>query len=123
RRRARLNIRCRFEHSASATPQAALSLARRANHHDAAIEAGHSAAHQDQVLVGIDLHDLEIAHGDAFVAVAASHADALLGPAAAAVAGVGTDRAVLPPAFLDAVGMPQAAEVVPFDDAREAAAL
>src|SRR5262249_58929507 len=45
------------------------------------------------------------------------------GPAAAAVAGVGGDAAVLAEAFLDTVAVAQAGEVMPLDHARCAAAL
>src|SRR5207302_293840 len=75
------------------------------------------------VVLGVDADDGQIADGDAFVAVLASHAQALLGPAVAAVAGVRADAAALAGALLDAVALAQAAEVVPLDDASEAAAL
>src|SRR5262249_21148147 len=71
----------------------------------------------------VDLHHVEVSDGDALGAVAAGHADALLGPAAAAVGGVGRHRAALPRPLLDAVTLPQAAEPVPLDDPRGAAPL
>src|SRR5262245_4754765 len=98
-------------------------LVGRPDHHQAAVAAGHGALDEHQVLIGVDLDHGEVADGNARVAVLAGHADALLGAAAAAVAGVGGDRAALPRPLLDAVAVAQALEVVPLDRAREAAAL
>src|SRR5262245_7634419 len=81
------------------------------------------AADEDEVVLGVDADDVEVADGRARAAVAAGHADALLGAAAAAVAGVGGDAAVLAVALLDAVAAAQALEVVPLHVAGEAAAL
>src|SRR5262249_54387455 len=54
--------------------------------------------------------------------VVARHADALLGPAATAVAGVGGDTAVLAVALFFAVAAPQGAGGIPLHHARHAAA-
>src|SRR5205823_1495246 len=86
-------------------------------------EPGNGPADEHQMVVGIDADDLEISHGHPLVAVSAGHADALLRPAATAVGGVRGDRAALAGALLDTVAVPQAAEVVPLDDAGHAAAL
>src|SRR5260370_10625193 len=94
-----------------------------ADEDQAAVGAGHGAADQDEVVLGVDAHHRQVADGDALGAVAPGHADALLGPTAAAVAGVGADRAALAVALLDAVAAAQALEVVPLHDACGAAAL
>src|SRR5207302_7263865 len=57
-------------------------------------------------------HDVEVADGDAAVAVAARHLVAQLRPAAAAVAGVRTDRAGRAVVLLDAVAGRQAGKAV-----------
>src|SRR6516165_9933286 len=121
---------CLGVHFRTASPRVAtrgldcLSPLVRGPHHDQpAIGAGDGALHEHQVVVGVDADDGQVADGDALTAVLAGHADALLGPAATAVAGVGGDRAVLAVALLDAVAAAKAAEVVSLHDAREAAAL
>src|SRR5262245_55283437 len=88
-----------------------------------AVGAGDGAADDDEMVLAVDADDLEVPDGDALGAVAASHAQALLGTAVAAVAGVRANRAALPFALLDAVAGAEAAEVVSLDDARRAAAL
>src|SRR5262245_45067335 len=93
------------------------TLVGRADHDQAAVEAGHGAADEQQVVAAVEADDLKVADGNPRVAVAAGHADALLRPAAAAVAGVGGDRAALPRTLLDAVAVPQPAEPVALDDA------
>src|SRR5581483_11850731 len=99
------------------------ALVRRPDQHQAAVRPRHGAAHEHDVVVGVDLDHVEVADRDAGVAVAAGHADALLGAAAAAVAGVGAEATVLPRALLDAVAQAQALEAVPLHRAGEAAAL
>src|SRR5207245_39367 len=93
------------------------------DHDQPAVGPGDGALNQDEVVVGVDAHHVEVADGDALGAVVAGHADALLGPAATAVARVRGDAAVLAVALLDAVAAAQAAEVVPLHVAGEAAAL
>ena len=78
-------------------------LVRRPDHDEAAVGAGDRPADEHQVVVGVDADDVEVADGDAVVAVLAGHADALLRPAAAAVAGVGADASRAAVALLDAV--------------------
>src|SRR5437764_12600893 len=73
--------------------RASAPLVRGPHHHEAAVVAGHGALDQQQVVLGVDANDVEVADRDALVAVAAGHALALLGPAAAAVAGVRADAA------------------------------
>src|SRR5262249_58417957 len=79
--------------------------------------------HEEQVVLGVDPDEPEVPGGHGLVAVAPGHADAALGPAAAAVGGVGGDAAPLPVALLDAVAAAQALEVVPLHHAGGAAAL
>src|SRR5262249_43998449 len=98
-------------------------LVGRADHDQAAVGAGHRALDQHDVVLGVDADDAQVPRGDALVAVLARHADALLGPAATAVAGVGRDTTALPVALLDAVAAAEAAEVVALHRAGEAAAL
>src|SRR5439155_21032329 len=59
-------------------------LVGRPHQDDAAVGAGDGALDEHQVVVDVDAYDGEVADGDALVAVLAGHADALLGPAAAA---------------------------------------
>src|SRR5262249_20454379 len=98
-------------------------LVRGADRHEAAVGARDGAADQDEMIVGVDADDLEVADGHAFGSVAAGHAQALLGPAVAPGAGVRPGGAALPFALLDAVAGAQAAEVVPLHDASRAAPL
>src|SRR4051812_16473457 len=78
-------------------------LGRRPDHDEAAVEPGDRPANEHQVVFRVDADDVEVAGGDALVAVPAGHADALLRPAAAAVGGVRRDGAALPGPLLDAV--------------------
>src|SRR5947209_18355268 len=98
-------------------------LVRRPDHDERPVEAGDGAADEQEVVAAVHANHVEVADGDALVAVPAGHADALLGPAAAAVRGVGADRAALPRPLLDAVAVPQAAAVLPREDPGPPAAL
>src|SRR5437899_640707 len=89
-------------HDTRFTIHDSLSFIRRPDHHQAAVEARYGAADEQEVVAAVDADDREVAGGDAFVAVLAGHADALLRPAATAVARVRGDRAALPRALLDA---------------------
>src|SRR5438552_3646114 len=100
-----------------------LVLVGRADEDQPAVGPRHGAADEDEIILGINADDLEVADGDALGAVAAGHAHALLGPAVATVAGARAHRAALPLALLDAVAGAQAAEVVALDHARRAAPL
>src|SRR5690606_24987672 len=87
---------------------------------EAAVVAGHGAADQQQVVFGVDAHDLQVPHGDPGVAVLAGLLDALED---ARRVGRGARGAGVAVHALHAVAGPQAAEAVPLDDAGVAAAL
>src|SRR5262249_25101829 len=65
----------------------------------------------------------EVAHGNLFRAVLPGHADAALGTAAAAVAGIRRDRPALAIALLDAVAATQSLKIVPLHYTRVATTL
>src|SRR5262245_30735982 len=98
-------------------------LVRRPLHHQSAIRPRHGAAHENQVVFAVDLDDVEIADSALSIAVLPCRLVALLGTAAAAVAGHGADRAAGAVHLLGAVGGGQALEVMTLHDAGEAAAL
>src|SRR6185437_16918365 len=94
-----------------------LLLVGRPDHDQAAVGARDSSLDQDDVVLGVDANDGQVANRDALVAVAAGHASALLGSAAAAVAGQRADAAGRAVVLLDAVAGWQAGEVVPLHHA------
>lgn len=54
-----------------------LSLERVAHTNDAVVVTGYTAAHENQVLFGVDLFDFQVRHGDARVTELAGHLHAL----------------------------------------------
>src|SRR4051794_26705951 len=99
----------------------ALLLVGRADGDETALVAGDGALDQDEVVLSVDADHAEVADGDALGPVAAGHALALLGAAAAAVAGVRADAARGAVVLLDAVAGRQAGEAVPLHGAAGAA--
>src|SRR4051812_2096744 len=100
-----------------------MTLIRRPDHHQAAIWPRHGPAHQDQMILAVDLDDVQVTDGDARVAVAPGHFVALFRTTATAVRGVranGTGGAVV---LLDTVAGRQTAEAVPLHGTSGAAAL
>src|SRR5690606_25662367 len=87
--------------------------------HDPVLRSGHRAAHEEEIPVGVDLHDAEAEPGVALGAVMAGH---LLALDHARRIGARPDGARLPVPRV-AVGPGAAAEPVPVHDALEAAAL
>ena len=79
-------------------------LVRRPNDDQAALGPRNGTAHQNDVILGVDLDDVEIADGDAGVAVMAGGLVPELRPAGTAVAGVRADGAGLTVDLLGAVG-------------------
>src|SRR4051812_23891355 len=100
-----------------------LLLVGRPHHEVRAVEPGDGPADEQQVVVGVDRHDLQVADGDPLVAVPAGELLALLRPAAPAVAGQRRRRADFPVDLLGPVGGRQPAEAPPLEDARRAPAL
>jgi len=78
------------------------------------------ADQEQQVPVGVDLHDPDVARGDPLVALAAGHLQALDHPARIAVR---ADRAAVAEELVGAVALGVDGEVVPLDHAGRAHAL
>src|SRR4051812_5593108 len=100
-----------------------LLLVRRPDHDVGPVEPGDGPADQQQVVVRVHRHDLQVADGDPLVAVPAGQLLAPLRPAAAAVTRQRRGRPDLAVDLLGAVGGRQPAEAPPLDDARRAPAL
>src|SRR5437588_12436326 len=95
--------------------EGALILLVRGPHHDqAAVGTRHGAADEHQIIVGVDAHHAQIAGSYPAGAVTSRHALALLGPAAAAVAGMRADASRRPVMPFDAVAGFQAFESMAF---------
>src|SRR5262245_49684577 len=90
---------------------------------EAAVGAGDRAADEDDMVLGVDLDDVEVANGALGIAILAGGLVTFLGPAGAAIGGVRADRTARAMDFLGAVGGGQAMEIVALHDAGEAAAL
>src|SRR5512133_2635663 len=102
-----------------AAPRIGASLGIGAHLHDAVARTGHRAAHQEQVALGVDAHDLQALLGDALVAHLAGATDAL--EHARGIRG-GADRA-RSAHVVRAVGLRPGREAVALDRALEALAL
>src|SRR5438552_1639460 len=101
----------------SRLPQKILVLLVGGPYHDqAAVGAGHRAADQHDVILGVDPHYQKIANGDLAVAVLTGGGVPLLGSAGTSVAGMRADGTRLAMHLLGPVRGGQALEIVPLHD-------